>query len=81
MNSLGLRDLSFANLWSSINEEQENAIYTEFALDMTMMTIILIVLGLCIHYEPVGCGIPVREWLMTFSVVYFTRSLFQVIKI
>lgn len=76
MNSLGLRDLSFANLWSSINEEQENQIYTEFALDMTLMTIILIALGLCIHYEPVGCGIPVREWLMVFSVVYFTRSLF-----
>lgn len=76
MNSLGLRDLSFANLWSSINEEQENAIYTEFALDMTLMTIILIVLGLCIHYEPIGCGIPVREWLMAFTIVYFTRSLF-----
>lgn len=31
--------------------------------------------------DPKGCGIPVREWLMYFSIIYFSRSVFQLGKI
>ena len=31
--------------------------------------------------DPKGCGIPLREWLMVFSVLYFSRSLFPLVKV
>jgi hypothetical protein len=31
--------------------------------------------------DPKGCNIPLREWLMVFTVLYFSRSTFQLIKI
>jgi len=33
------------------------------------------------HYDPKGCGIPLREWLLGFFVLYFSRSTFQMVKI
>ena len=68
-------------MWSSVNEEQEKAIWSEFALDMCLLTVCLVILGLAMHYDPVGCGIALREWLITFFCLYFSRSLFQVAKI
>jgi hypothetical protein len=26
--------------------------------------------------DPRGCGIPIREWLMVFAALYFSRSFF-----
>lgn len=31
--------------------------------------------------DPKGCGIPIREWLMVFAALYFSRSFFQLMKI
>lgn len=33
------------------------------------------------HYDPKGCGIPLREWLIGFFVLYFSRSSFQMVKL
>ena len=73
--------MSFANMWSSVNDEQAAELWTQFALDMGCMAICLIVLALCMHFDPKGCGIPLREWLMCFFVLYFSRSSLQVVKI
>ena len=73
--------MSFANMWSSVNEEQEKAIWAEFGMDITLLVVSLVILSLAIHYDPKGCGIALREWLMVFCVLYFSRSTFQVVKI
>ena len=31
--------------------------------------------------DPRGCGIPIREWLMVFAGIYFSRSSFQLGKV
>lgn len=31
--------------------------------------------------DPKGCAIPIREWLMVFCALYFSRSAFKLIKI
>ena len=80
-NSLGLRDMSFANMWSSVNEDQAAELWTQFGLDMFCLLLSEIVLGICLHFDPKGCGIPLREWLMCFFILYFSRSSLQVLKI
>ena len=48
---------------------------------MCLCIIMLTVLQIIRHYDPKGCGIPVREWLMGFFMLYFSRSTYQMIKI
>lgn len=48
---------------------------------MVLMIICVTVIYVCIQMEPKGCGIPVREWLMIFSIIFFSRSIFQLGKI
>jgi hypothetical protein len=48
---------------------------------MALLAITLLILYFIKYYYPKGCGIPVREWLMVFACLYFSRSTFQLIKI
>jgi hypothetical protein len=46
-----------------------------------MMVVSVGILLLIMHYDPKGCGIPLREWLIGFFILYFSRSSFQMVKI
>lgn len=72
--SLGLQ-MDFMSMWSQVTDDTVNRIQTEFCFDIILMTVFVTLLGLAIHYMP-GCGIPCREWLIVFVVLYFTRSTF-----
>ena len=48
---------------------------------MALLVTCLIILQMIREADPHGCGIPIREWLMVFSALYFSRSTFQLIKI
>lgn len=69
--------MSFANMWTSLNELEEEKIWDEFFFDLIMMIVCCTVIYCCIQADPKGCGIPVREWLMTFSIIFFSRSVFK----
>jgi hypothetical protein len=43
---------------------------------MTLMFVSIGILLTIKHYDPKGCGIPLREWLIGFCVLYFSRSSF-----
>ena len=47
---------------------------------MIFATIIIYLLYLSIIYQK-GCGIPVREWLIGITALFFSKSTWQVIKI
>lgn len=78
-NSFGL-EMDFLSMWSQVNDEQVNRIESEFCFDMTMMIVLTWLLWLAITYTK-NCGIPVKEWLMGFEILYFSRSSFQMVKI
>lgn len=80
LGSLG-PNMSFLNVWTSLNEAEEQRITEEFCFDMMMMIICVTVIYCCIEMDPKGCGIPVREWLMIFSIIFFSKSVFQIGKI
>ena len=48
---------------------------------MGLLALTLIILYFIKYYFPKGCGIPIREWLMIFACLYFSRSSFQLIKV
>ena len=68
--------MSFANMWTVLTAEQEKEIIQEFFLDILLLAITITVLELIIQYDPKGCGIPLREWLIGFACLYFSRSSF-----
>ena len=68
--------MSFANMWTSVTEDQEKQIKQEFFMDIAMLVVAVTVLEMIRQYDPKGCGIPLREWLMGFFVLYFSRSSF-----
>lgn len=68
--------MSFANLFGSLNEQEEKKIKEEFFLDITLLIIALVILQLIREADPKGCAIPIREWLMVFFALYFSRSSF-----
>ena len=72
--------MDFISMWSQVTEEQVKKIWAEFCLDVILLTIIVYLLELSILYQS-NCGIPIKQWLMGFFIIYFTRSSFQVIKI
>jgi hypothetical protein len=78
--SLGL-NMSFGNLFGQINENQEKKVKQEFVTDMILLVIVLVIIQMIRLSDPQGCGIPLREWLMIFFILYFSRSLFQLIRI
>jgi hypothetical protein len=45
------------------------------------MLLSITVLQVIRSYDPKGCGIPLREWLMGFFFLYFSRSWYQLAKI
>ena len=73
--------MSFGDLWTTITEEEEKRITQEFVLDILCLFVSLFILEMIREADPKGCGIPIREWLMGFCVLYFSRSTFQLIKI
>jgi hypothetical protein len=68
--------MSFANMFSNISENREKQIKQDFFLDMALMVTCLIILQMVREADPKGCGIALREWLMIFAVIYFSRSGF-----
>ena len=78
--SLGL-NMSFANMWSSITLEQEKQIKKEFFMDIICMILLVTILELHRQWDPKGCGIQLREWLMGFVILFFSRSTYQLAKI
>jgi hypothetical protein len=68
--------MSFANMWTSVTEERAKKIHAEFAMDMTLLVITVGILLLIKYYDPKGCGIAMREWLIGFFCLYFSRSSF-----
>jgi len=46
-----------------------------------MLIVTVAILEMIISYDPKGCGIPLREWLIGFFSLYFSRSTFQLGKI
>ena len=64
-----------------MNEDEEKRIKNEFFLDICLLVITLVILEVVKYSDPRGCGIPLREWLMVFCALYFSRSTFQLVKI
>ena len=64
-----------------MTEDEEKKIKNEFFLDMFLLVICIVILEIIKQTDPKGCGIPLREWLMVFFALYFSRSTFQLIKI
>lgn len=73
--------MSFANVWTNVTEEEEKRVQQEFALDIVLFIVAISILQFLRKEFPKGCGIPLREWLMWFFGLYFSRSTFQLIKI
>ena len=78
-NSFGV-EMDFLSMWSQVTDEQVKKIQAEFCLDIILMTVVTWILWYCITYQK-GCGIPVKQWLMVFFIMYFSRSSFQMLKI
>ena len=45
-------------------------------MDITLAIFTTGILYMTIYYDPKGCGIPLREWLIGFFLLYFSRSSF-----
>jgi len=45
-------------------------------MDICLLLLSETILYVFKYYDPEGCGIPLREWLMIFAVLYFSRSSF-----
>lgn len=67
-------------MWSQVTDEQVKKIQGEFLFDMIMLAISVYLLEMSIQYGK-PCGIPIKEWLMGFFIIYFSRSTWQLIKI
>ena len=50
-------------------------------MDLIFLLFAVTILEAIKYYDPKGCGIPIREWLLVFFVLYFTRSSYQLLKI
>ncbi len=73
--------MSFGELMTGERRERESRTKQNFFVDMGLMILCLLVLEMQRDAYPQGCGIPLREWLMVFSVLYFTRSIFPLAKV
>lgn len=73
-------EMDFLSMWSQVTEEQKKKIRTEFAIDVILMALSVYLLTLSMQNQA-GCGIPIKEWLLGFFVIYFSRSSFQMVKI
>lgn len=67
-------------MWSQVTEEQIRKITYEFISDLVFAIVIIYLLELSINYQK-GCGIPIKQWLIGFTALFFSRSTWQVIKI
>jgi hypothetical protein len=73
--------MSFGELFNLRTNNQEKEVKEEFFLDMALLAICLFILQMIREADPKGCAIPIREWLMVFCALYFSRSAFKLIKI
>ena len=46
-----------------------------------MLALIVTLLSIHLHNNPQGCGIPVREWILVFFIIWLTKSTFNLFKI
>jgi hypothetical protein len=73
--------MSFGELFNLRTNNQEKEVKEEFFLDMALLLICLFILQMIREADPKGCNIPIREWLMVFCALYFSRSAFKLVKI
>ena len=53
----------------------------EFIIDIILLAIIVTLIVLDMKSHPEGCGIPVREWVLIFFVIWLSKSTFNLFKI
>eukprot|EP00355_Strombidium_rassoulzadegani_P003500 CAMPEP_0168629004 /NCGR_PEP_ID=MMETSP0449_2-20121227/12152_1 /TAXON_ID=1082188 /ORGANISM="Strombidium rassoulzadegani, Strain ras09" /LENGTH=215 /DNA_ID=CAMNT_0008671473 /DNA_START=113 /DNA_END=760 /DNA_ORIENTATION=+ len=68
------------SVWSQVTDEQVRKIRNEFIIDIILLALCIYLLELSMTYQK-NCGIPVKQWLMGFFIIYFSRSSFQLLKI
>ena len=80
VNSLG-EERSFASIRQSEIEKQIWRIKLEFYIDIAVLALIVTLISIHLHQNPNGCGIPVREWILVFFIIWLTKSTFNLFKI
>ena len=61
-------------------EDEIKWIKIEFAIDIVLLAIIILVL-IFTKKRSHECGIPVREWIMCFFIIWLSKSLINLFKI
>lgn len=61
-------------------EDEVKWIYIEFIIDIILLIIIILVLALTKKRQH-ECGIPVREWIMAFFIIWLSKSTLNLFKI
>lgn len=80
INSLG-DERSFKQIREQEVEKQIWRIKLEFYIDILVLAIIVTLIALHLSQNPQGCGIPVREWILVFFIIWLTKSSFNLAKI
>ena len=73
-NSYGI-EMDFISMWNQVTDEQVRKVQSEFTLDCILLTIVVYLLEMSIQYQQ-NCGIPIKEWLLGFFIIYFSKSAF-----
>ena len=80
VNSLG-EERSFASIRQSEIDKQIWRIKLEFYIDIAVLALVVTLISIHLHQNPNGCGIPVREWILVFFIIWLTKSTFNLFKI
>jgi uncharacterized membrane protein len=80
INSLG-EEKSFATIRQREIDKQVWMIKLEFYIDIAVLAIIITLISIHIHQNPHGCGIPVREWILVFFIIWLSKSTINLAKI
>ena len=80
INSLG-NERSFESIRQEEIENQVWRIKLEFYVDIVILAIIITLLSIHLSKHSNGCGIPVREWILVFFIIWLSKSTFNLIKI
>ena len=71
---------TFKEIRESQIESETNKLLLEFWIDITVLIIIVILLLVDKHKNS-GCGIPIREWIIFFFVIWLSKSALNLNKI
>ena len=80
INSLG-NERTFSQIRQEEIEKQIWRIKLEFYIDIAVLALIVTLLSIHLHNNLQGCGIPVREWILVFFIIWLTKSTFNLFKI